>query len=102
MGAPAARWNALSAEQQERFAAVCPAFVVELKSKTDSLKVLLEKMEEYRQNGAALGWLLAPDTETAYIFRTRHPDYETVQGFERELSGEAGLPGFEFNLRKLR
>lgn len=99
---PAAQWNALSAEQQEKFAAVCPAFVVELKSKTDSLKVLLEKMAEYRQNGAALGWLLAPDTETAYIFRAGQVDYETVTGYERELSGEDVLPGFVLDLRKLR
>lgn len=99
---PAAQWNALSAEQQEKFAAVCPAFVVELKSKTDSLKVLLDKMAEYRENGAALGWLLAPDAETAYLFRAGHDDYETVTGFDRELSGENVLPGFVLDLRKLR
>ncbi|WP_375416166.1 Uma2 family endonuclease [uncultured Hymenobacter sp.] len=98
----AAQWNALSVEQQEKFAAVCPPFVVELKSKTDSLKVLLDKMEEYRQNGAALGWLLASDTETAYIFRAGQADYETLTGYDRELSGEDVLPGFVLDLRKLR
>ena len=99
---PAARWNALSPEQQEKFAAVCPPFVVELRSKTDSLRVLLAKMEEYRDNGTALGWLLSCDDETAYIFRAGQAGYETVQGLERELSGEEVLVGFVLDLRKLR
>lgn len=98
----AARWNALTKEQQEKFAAVCPEFVVELRSKTDSLKVLLAKMEEYRENGALLGWLLSCDEEKAYVFRAGQADYETVEGFDRELSGEAVLPGFQVDLRKLR
>ena len=99
---PAAQWNALSPEQQEKFAAVCPAFVVELLSKTDSLKVLLAKMEEYQENGAALGWLLSCDDETAYIFRAGQTNYEALTGFDRELSGEEMLPGFKLDLRKLR
>lgn len=59
-------------------------------------------MEEYRQNGARLGWLLVPETETSYVFRAGQADYETVQGFDRELSGEGVLPGFRLDLRKLR
>lgn len=98
----AQRWNALTTEQQEKFAAVCPEFVVELRSKTDSLKVLLAKMEEYRENGALLGWLLSCDDEKAYIFRAGQTDYETVEGFERELSGGEVLPGLWVDLRKLR
>lgn len=98
----AARWNALTAEQQEKFATVCPEFVVELRSKTDSLRVLLEKMEEYRQNGALLGWLLSCDDERAYVFRAGQEGYETVEGFDRELAGEAVLPGLRVDLRKLR
>ena len=98
----AAQWAALTPEQQEKFAAVCPQFVVELRSKTDSLKVLLAKMEEYRQNGARLGWLLSCDDEKAYLFRAGQEGYETVEGFDRELSGEDVLPGFRLDLRKLR
>ena len=99
---PAAQWQALSLEQREKFAHVCPPFVVELRSKTDSIRVLLEKMEEYRANGAALGWLLSCDEETVYIFRAGQEGYETVQGFDRELSGEDVLVGFRLDLRKLR
>ena len=99
---PAAQWNALGPVQQEKFAHVCPPFVVEQRSKTDSLRVLLEKMEEYRANGAALGWLISCDDETAYIFRAGQAGYETLAGFERELSGEDLLAEFRLVLRKLR
>ena len=89
-------------EQQDKFAQVCPEFVVELRSKTDSLRVLLEKMEEYRQNGALRGWLLSCDDERAYVFRAGQTGYETLEGFDRELAGEAVLPGLRVDLRKLR
>ena len=98
----AGRWNSLTPAQQEKFAHVCPEFVVELRSTTDSLRVLLDKMEEYRQNGALLGWLLSCDDETAYIFRAGQSGYETLPGFDRELSGESVLPGLQVDLRKLR
>ena len=95
-------WNGLTTAQQEKFAPICPEFVVELRSKTDSLKILLAKMEESRQNGAHLGWLLFCDEEKAYLFRAGQESHETVEGFDRELSGEDILPGFQLNLRKLR
>ena len=72
------------------------------KSEQLKQKVLLVKMEEYRANGTALGWLLSCDDETAHIFRAGQAGYETVQGFERELSGEDVLVGFVLNLQKLR
>lgn len=97
-----AQWAALTIEQQEKFAAICPEFAVELRSKNDSLKVLLAKLEEYRQNGARLGWRLSCDEEKAYLFRAGQEGYETVEGFDRELSGEDVLPGFHLDLRKLR
>jgi len=81
---------------------VCPAFLVELKSKSDPLKTLVAKMEEYRDNGTRLGWLLAPDGERAYIFRAGETGYQLVEGYDQELSGEDVLPGFSLNLRKLR
>ena len=99
---PADQWNVLPPAQQEKFAHVCPPFVVELRSKIDSLRVLLEKMEEYTANGTARGWRLSCADETAYIFRAGQAGHETVQGFERELSGDGVLMGFELDLMKLR
>ncbi|WP_240410536.1 Uma2 family endonuclease [Hymenobacter oligotrophus] len=98
----AAKWNALTPGQQDKFAPVCPEFVVELKSKTDVLKDLQAKMHDWLRNGAQLAWLLDPDTETAYIYRPGQPAPETVQGFDNELSGEAVLPGFRLRLAELR
>lgn len=98
----AAKWNALTTEQQDKFAPVCPEFVVELKSATDSLKTLQAKMLDWLRNGARLAWLLAPETETAYLYRPGQPEPETVQGFDNELSGEAVLPGFRLRLAELR
>lgn len=98
----AAKWNALTPAQQDKFAPVCPEFVVELKSATDSLKTLQAKMLDYLRNGVQLAWLLNPETETAYLYRPGHPEPETVQGFDNELPGEPVLPGFRLRLSELR
>ncbi|HEX8349312.1 MAG TPA: Uma2 family endonuclease [Hymenobacter sp.] len=98
----AAKWNALTMEQQDKFAPVCPEFVVELQSATDSTKTLQTKMQNWLGNGAKLGWLIVPETETAYIYRAGQPEPEVVQGFEQELSGEDVLPGFRLRLAELR
>ncbi|TAG55306.1 MAG: Uma2 family endonuclease, partial [Oscillatoriales cyanobacterium] len=52
------RWDALTPEQQKKFPPICPDFVVELMSPSDSLKETQDKMKEYRDNGAVLGWLI--------------------------------------------
>ncbi len=49
------RWDALTREQQETFAPLCPDFVVELRSKNDTISELQKKMKEYQSNGARLG-----------------------------------------------
>ncbi len=63
------RWQALSPEEQESFAPLCPDFVVELRSPSDAVEVLKSKMSEYLDNGAELGWLLDPQTKRVYVFR---------------------------------
>ncbi|QNP54168.1 Uma2 family endonuclease [Hymenobacter qilianensis] len=98
----AAKWNALTVEQQDKFAPVCPEFVVELKSATDSTKTLQDKMLNWLSNGAQLAWLIVPETETAYIYRPGQSDPDVVQGFDNELSGETVLPGFRLRLTELR
>ncbi|GAA4410624.1 Uma2 family endonuclease [Nibrella viscosa] len=96
-----ARWNALTAEQQDKFPPVCPDFVVELMSESDNLKDATDKMQEYLDNGCRLAWLINPKTEQARIYR---PDgsVQVVQGFENRLAGEGVLPGFTFYLGVLR
>jgi Uma2 family endonuclease len=62
------RWTALTPRQQQQFPPLCPDFVVELRSATDSLKLLQEKMAEYIENGAQLGWLIDPLDRRVHIY----------------------------------
>lgn len=93
------RWNALSQEQKERFAPVCPDFVVELRSSSDCLKRLQNKMREYRDNGTSLGWLLDLETRQVEIYRSGQ-DVEVLQS-PATLSGENVLPEFVLNLESI-
>src|SRR4028118_138390 len=63
------RWDALTEDEQERFPPLCPDFVVELRSRTDTLKNLRRKMEEYMANGAQLGWLIDPQERRVHVYR---------------------------------
>lgn len=91
------RWEALSPDQREKFPPLCPDFVAELVSPSDSLPELRAKMREYLENGARLGWLLNPRQRQAEIYRPgREP--EVLQD-PTELSGEDVLPGFTLDLR---
>ncbi|MCG5060148.1 MAG: Uma2 family endonuclease [Limnoraphis sp. WC205] len=91
------RWESLSLEQREKFLPLCPDFVVELRSASDRLKSLQDKMQEYRENGAKLGWLIDPQNKRVEIYR---PDQEEVEIQENPttLSGENVLPGFILDL----
>jgi Uma2 family endonuclease len=86
------RWEALAHEQQSSFPPLCPDFVLELRSPSDRLTAPQEKMAEYRDNGARLGWLLDPLERTVYIYRPGHA-VERLDDPET-LSGEPILPGF--------
>ena len=90
------RWESLTAEQREKFIPLCPDFVVELRSASDRLKTLQDKMQEYRDNGAKLGWLIDPKNKKVEIYR---PDKEVeIQENPTTLSGENVLPGFVLDL----
>lgn len=92
------RWNALTPEQQEKFPPIAPDFVIELRSRTDELEDLEDKMREYQENGVRLGWLLDPQTKQAQIYRQGQP-VEILQS-PASLSGEAVLPGFVLGLNR--
>ncbi len=96
-----ARWDALTAEQQDGFALICPDFVVEVRSPRDSVRSQQTKMEMWLSNGVRLGWLIDPVDEAAYIYRPS-AEPEALAGFDRSLSGEGVLPGFALDLRRLR
>lgn len=86
----------LSAEDRQGFLPLCPDFVVELLSPSDSRAVLRRKMEEYRENGARLGWLIDPLRREVTIYRA-DGSLDRRAGSGR-LGGEAVLPGFALDL----
>jgi Uma2 family endonuclease len=94
------RWNSLSEEQQEKFSPICPDFVVELRSPSDNLKPLKEKMEEYmREPGIQLGWLIDRKNRKVYIYRPGIP--EECLDNPAIVSGDFVLPGFVLDMSKI-
>ncbi|MBD2603190.1 Uma2 family endonuclease [Scytonema hofmannii FACHB-248] len=93
------RWNALTQKQQTRFLPLCPDFVVELLSPSDSLRDTQEKMREYRDNGARLGWLINRKSRQVEIYRIGQ-EVEVLES-PVSLSGEDILPGFVLNLEAI-
>ncbi|HAC62423.1 MAG TPA: hypothetical protein DCF68_02515 [Cyanothece sp. UBA12306] len=91
-----ARWEALSLEEQEKFPPICPDFVIELRSRTDSLSQLQEKMQEYLNSGLKLGWLINPQNQNIEIYRQNQP--MEIVSLPTTLSGENILPGFTLEL----
>lgn len=94
------KWNNISKEDKQKFAHVCPDFVIELKSPSDNIKYLTAKMHKWIENGCSLAWLINPDNKTAFIFR-KDGTVEKITGFNNVLSGENVLPGFELKLSLL-
>lgn len=78
------------------FPDLVPDFAIELRSKSDSLKTLREKMAEYRANGVRLGWLIDPQTQQVEIYRLEQ-EVEILKS-PITLSGENILPGFILSL----
>jgi Uma2 family endonuclease len=93
------KWESLTKRQKEGLAPICPDFVVELRSPTDRLPQLRDKMLEYMKNGASLGWLIDPFEFRVYVYT---PDHEVVILESPEtVSGDPLLPGFTLNLMEL-
>jgi Uma2 family endonuclease len=91
------RWSALTPEQRKKFPPLAPDFAIELRSATDRLPPLREKMEEYRANGVRLGWLINPQQQQVEIYRLGQ-EVEILQS-PTLLNGEDVLTGFTLDLR---
>ncbi len=90
------RWQVLSQEEREGFPPICPDFLIELRSRTDRLKPLQNKMQEYLASGLRLGWLINRKGKQVEIYR-QGKDVE-VLAMPVVLSGEEVLPGFSLAL----
>ncbi|MFM6279663.1 MAG: Uma2 family endonuclease [Dolichospermum sp.] len=90
------KWQALTEEEREKFPPLTPDFVIELRSKTDRLKTLQEKMQEYINNGLRLGWLINLQDKEVEIYRMGKP--VEIVSLPAIISGEDVLPGFELQI----
>ena len=93
------RWNALTDEQKASFAPICPDFVIELRSASDSLRTLQDKMQEYIDNGASLGWLIDRQNRKLYIYRPIQAP--KILDNPEMVSGDPELTGFVFRTTKI-
>jgi len=93
------RWDSLTERQQNNFPPICPDFVVELRSPTDRLPQVCDKMVEYLENGALLGWLIDPFEFRVYVYRPGHE--LVILDNPDTVSADPLLPGFTLNVMKL-
>jgi Uma2 family endonuclease len=93
------RWETLTLQQRKGFIPLCPDFVVELRSESDSLSKLQAKMREYIDNGARLGWLIDPQNRRVEIYRPGR-EVEVLEN-PQELFGEDVLPEFILSLSRV-
>jgi len=90
----------LKNEQKEKFAPICPDFVVEIRSKSDEIKYLQEKMAEYIENGTQLAWLIDRFDDKVYLYKADEP-VQTLHSLKVKLSGDPILPGFLLDLESI-
>ena len=93
------RLAGLTREQKQKFLPLCPDFVIELRSPTDNLQAVLDKMQEYLDNGAQLGWLLDPLTRRVHVYLPQRPP--EILDAPNTLSADPLLPGFVLDPRKI-
>ena len=96
---PLEKWNNLTPQQRQKFLPLCPDFVIELRSPSDSLKTLQNKMKEYLENGIKLGWLINPKAKQVEIYR-QGKEVEILDN-PTTLSGEDILPNFVLDLESI-
>ncbi|NJO76619.1 MAG: Uma2 family endonuclease [Leptolyngbyaceae cyanobacterium RM1_406_9] len=93
------RWNALTEEQKASFAPICPDFVIELRSSSDTLTGLQAKTQEYIDNGALLGFLIDRKNRTVHLYRpNRTPE---ILNDPASVSADPELPGFVLQMTKI-
>lgn len=93
------RWNALTEEEKASFAPICPDFVVELKSSSDTLSGLKTKIEEYIANGASLGFLIERKPRRVHVYRPGQKP-EMLENPDT-VSGDPELPGFVLQMARI-
>jgi Uma2 family endonuclease len=93
------RWIALSEGDQERFVPLCPDFVIELRSSSDSPTNLRTKMQQWISNGAQLAWLIDPIEKNVWVYRPgQEPE---VHHYPSSVQGDGIMAGFELVMARI-
>lgn len=92
------RIDELTDEELIKYPPLCPDFIIELRSASDSLRETQEKMQEYIENGARLGWLIDPEEKKVHVYM---PDGTEVLDNPEKVSGGDVLKGFELDLTEV-
>jgi Uma2 family endonuclease len=95
------KWNSLTAKEKDEFLPLCPEFIIEIRSKTDVLKTLQEKMLYWMENGAQQAWLLDPQKTDFLYYNSVDGAIQTIKGWDKTLVGTGIIEGFELDLRQL-
>ena len=95
---PLSRLQSLSNREREQFIPLCPDFLMEVASHTDTISDLREKMQEYLQAGLRLGWLILPGSAQVEIYA---PTGVEVHAAPETLTGDPVLPGFKLELASI-
>jgi len=93
------RLAGFSAEEKKKFLPLCPEFIVELRSPSDRVAGQKAKMEEYRENGALLGWLIDPIERQVHLYRPGRPAEQLDE--PRSISADPELSGFVLDLAEI-
>ncbi len=93
------RWEALTDSDKASFAPICPDFVVELRSHSDTIADLQTKMQEYVENGVQLGLLVDRHSRTVWLYRPGR-EAESLDNPDT-VSCEPELPGFVLEMRRI-
>jgi Uma2 family endonuclease len=93
------RWERLTLKQQKKIAPLCPNFVIELRSESDRLRVLQEKLEEYMDNGVELGWLIDPILSQVHLYEQGKPPH--VLDKPATVIGTGSMAGFVLDLKDI-
>ena len=93
------RWHALSLQEKQRFAPLCPEFIIELRSPSDSLSDARGKMRMWIANGTELAWLIDPERRVVEVYRPGQ-EPEVTEGASSVI-GEGPVTGFVLELARL-
>jgi len=93
------RLEILTSKQKKQFLPLCPDFVIELRSPSDSTNDLQDKMQEYIGNGVRLGWLIDPETQRVYVYQANQPALKLDSPLS--VTADQVVTGFKLELAKI-